>query len=42
MAKQIIGRLNKFYPAVEAFENFTERLDKFVKVNSIKEDDKVS
>lgn len=42
MAKQIIGRLNEFDPEVETFENYTERLEHFLKVNSIKEDDKVS
>lgn len=41
MAKQIIGKINEFDPEAETFENYTERLENFLKINSIKEEDKV-
>lgn len=42
MAKQIIGKVCEYSSEVESFENYTERLDNFFKINNIKEDDKLA
>lgn len=42
MAKQIIGKVCEFSSELESFENYTERLDNFFKINSIKDEDKLA
>lgn len=41
-SKQVIGRIAEFNEELESFENYSERLNHFFKINGIKEDDKVS
>lgn len=39
-SKPMIGKLSEYDPDIESFENFSERLDNFFTVNSIKDTDK--
>lgn len=42
MAKQIIGKVCEFNADLESFENYTERLTNFFKINNIKEEERVA